>query len=401
MPTLKYQRFTHPRVLKSIEVRRLVLFLDPYRVYFATRGLELPMGTELSAEQFAILSSILASPDTDTPADLLDSIHVINELANNVGMERLFDRIENLAQAFSDDDEPTPGDVAIEAFMRYRDQVELVHHQRAIGLRKTFTSFQARSEKPPVLPSHLGPAIKALGQSIDRWYCGRRCGRGGVIEHCQDDNAVHFMISHGTPMQRQDILVGGLRDNIHFRAMRDDIAIYDKLIGELRINAETATQRDMYRGMIGKYIFGDESLFPAGEKFTLDPLIEYGEVALSVAGIQGLTGADCLAVKMLLPGHRPEELTSRRTGVVEVLEQRMRMLSDAGREAVRLTEAKFQLTFAESRRSRMVTIKPPNVAIYSRDGDADLMEEFLRQRGFTMDKDWQPYAIDGSALARS
>ena len=47
-----------------------------------------------------------------------------------------------------------------------------------------------------------------------------------------------------------------------------------------------------------------------------------------------------------------------------------------------LVRAVFHVKFRSAPRPRSVSIKPPNVALYDRDQDAGLVEEWLRRRGF-------------------
>ena len=399
MTTLNYQKFTDTHFLKTIKPKRLRRFLQPFGSYLATRGLDLKSTGQLTDEQFDLLASIVKSPDGNAPAEMLDALHVVNGVSNRIGVDLLFDQIFGLPAKFADEDDPFAGDVAIEAFLLDKHTVQWMLSHRSNVQRRSFTAFQAASLELPKLPADMTHATRCLERCIDDWYDSRCCGRGSTVLSHQDDAAAYFTISHGSTMHRQRILADGRHDHLVFRPLLDDIAIFDKLIGELRINAETQSQHELYRRMIGLHIFGDEALFPKGDLYTLAPLLEFREEPLSVASIDELTAAECHAVKILLPGHKSEELTARRQDVLEVLKDRIDMLRRVGFAELRLTEAKFGLTFRESRRSRMVTIKPPNVAIYSRDGDGEVIERFLRFHGFINDREWQSYAIAGNALA--
>ncbi|MCC9654665.1 hypothetical protein [Rhodopirellula halodulae] len=401
MHTLNYQRFTNLPFLLSIKPQRLREFLEPFHDYLSARQLHLDQN-DLSHEEYVQrLSEVFASPDADTPSPLLDALHVVNGLTGRATIDLLFDQIDGLIDTFQNEDDPFPGDVAIEAFLRDRDRAERMLSHHSAQSRRAFASFQSQSSSPPKLVTDLAMGTRTLTRDLDQWFYRRGCGRGAAAQCNQNDGSLYVFVSHGTPMRRLDVLEQGLPESLICRPLKHDVAVFDKLIGELRINAETIPQREIYRRLIGKHLFGNEEMFPPGEKFTLGPLLEYGEAALSVAMIEELTSVECHSVKMLLPGHKPEELTSRRQDVLEVLEQRMQWLARQGYEDIRLTEAKFNLLFASSRRSRVVTIKPPNVAIYSRDGDSEIVERFLRDRGFITEQDWQPYAIDGAVLAGS
>lgn len=399
MTTLNYQKFTDIHFLKTIKPKRLKRFFQPYEEHLNARGLEIPQSSRLTEEQFDLLVAIVKFPDASAPAEMLDALHVVNGISNRIGIDLLFDNVFGLAAKFGDEDDPFPGDVAIEAFLLDRHTVEWMLSHRSSVQRRSFTAFQAASLEIPSLPKNMTQATRCLQNYIDDWYDSRRCGRGATVLNHQDDAAAYFTISHGLPMHRQRILANGQHDHLVFRPLYDDIAIFDKLIGELRINAETQSQLELYRRMIGLHIFGNEALFPKGDLYTLDPLTRFNDEPLSVASIVELTAAECHSVKILLPGHKSEELTTRRRDVLEVLNDRIEMFRRAGFADLRLTEVKFGLTFRESRRTRMVTIKPPNVAIYSREGDGEVIERFLRFHGFINDREWQQYGVSGNALA--
>ena len=52
-----------------------------------------------------------------------------------------------------------------------------------------------------------------------------------------------------------------------------------------------------------------------------------------------------------------------------------------------ITKACFRVTFSDSDTPRTVTIKPPNVAQYTRDADSVIVEKWLKARGFIVAKD--------------
>ena len=48
----------------------------------------------------------------------------------------------------------------------------------------------------------------------------------------------------------------------------------------------------------------------------------------------------------------------------------------------RIIRASFQVQFKDSKTPRTVTIRPSNIAQYTRDSDADVVEDWLGKRGF-------------------
>ena len=48
----------------------------------------------------------------------------------------------------------------------------------------------------------------------------------------------------------------------------------------------------------------------------------------------------------------------------------------------RIIGASFQVKFTDAKNPRTVTIRPSNIAQYTRDSDADVVEDWLQRRGF-------------------
>ncbi len=55
-------------------------------------------------------------------------------------------------------------------------------------------------------------------------------------------------------------------------------------------------------------------------------------------------------------------------------------------ESPRLAAAVFQVKFTGVRQPRSVTIRPSNVAVYLRDEDSVLVEQWLSKRGFLIER---------------
>jgi hypothetical protein len=49
-----------------------------------------------------------------------------------------------------------------------------------------------------------------------------------------------------------------------------------------------------------------------------------------------------------------------------------------------LNSATFKVAFEDSEKERSVTIRPPGIARYERNDDSELIERWLRRRGFIL-----------------
>jgi hypothetical protein len=53
-------------------------------------------------------------------------------------------------------------------------------------------------------------------------------------------------------------------------------------------------------------------------------------------------------------------------------------------QKARIIRASFQVKFTDSKTARTVTIRPSNIAQYTRDSDAAVVEDWLTKRGFIL-----------------
>jgi hypothetical protein len=163
-----------------------------------------------------------------------------------------------------------------------------------------------------------------------------------------------------------------------YRPAKDDLLVYDAKLGELRINARTVLERLRYRQLFGKHLFGDENFFPGTEKYTLQPLLEDGRRALDVSGVEGLEWVQLCRIDYR-GGHDNQRMTSHRADDVfdYLAEQNLRLQVNQ-----RLALARFSVKFVGVSRPRSVTICPANLALYTRNDYAGIIEEWLLTRGF-------------------
>lgn len=398
MPTAKFQRFTNVRVLKTVRHERLLKFLSPHRDYIASRGLPLPREGEITDAAFDQLGDILKTPDHDTPGELLRSVHMVNELSRESTMEKLLHQIDELGSAFEGQERVRPADVAVEAILRHRDVAESFHRLQALHARRTYSYFQPITDDVPVINDSLERRRGSFENFVGDYFEAKRCGRGTEALMRVTDEAIDISVIRGLPWRIQDILVDGIRDILNFQPVHEDLLQFNRLTGELKINAGTTLQKEMYRAAFGQHFFDDEDMFPEGDIWTTEPLRIHGAIALSVADIPQLLSANLTSATLFVPGERPELVTTKRPELIDVLAERIAFYESQDME-VRIAEARIELRFVDGRRTRSVAIKPPNIAVYTRDGDADVIEEYLNARGFTSGRGVTPYELPEPVLA--
>ena len=189
---------------------------------------------------------------------------------------------------------------------------------------------------------------------------------------------------------------------VYFRPESHDVLVYDRDRDELCIKARSKAERVMYLAMIGRHLFGDEMHFPGEEKYTLEPLRTDMASALVCSDIDGVDWIKLLEIGTHWGGAHGEIEIRRAKDLFAAFKQRGYLLP----RTARLFLAKFQVKFTASRTPRTVTIRPANQAMYTRDDDSLLLEEWMKRRGFIRtaqidgeedDADFEPVVVsDGN-----
>jgi hypothetical protein len=81
-----------------------------------------------------------------------------------------------------------PADVAVEAILRHREHVEVIHRLQALNARRTYSYFQANSEVVPSLQEPLERCRVSFESAVGSYFESKRCGRGTIaaMHLCED-----------------------------------------------------------------------------------------------------------------------------------------------------------------------------------------------------------------------
>ncbi|MFQ5510131.1 MAG: hypothetical protein ACE5FN_12485, partial [Leptospirillia bacterium] len=189
---------------------------------------------------------------------------------------------------------------------------------------------------------------------------------------------IKFLVRHGEPIKREGSIEDGKASSVVYRPAKHDVLAYDPALGELSINARSKAEREMYRTRFGLHLFGDVAFFPGQGKYTLEPLRKDWEKALVCTDIDGMEWVKVKEVQISSDGDHPEVVSHKAKGTFAALAVRKARLPDDAE----LVQASFLVKFPDSRTPRAVTIRPSNIANYTRDGDSDMVEQWLVKRGF-------------------
>lgn len=377
MATYNLNRFSRPGTLKRVEWRLLRQFLSPYETYFAGRRVALPPGEDEDAVDYDALVEVLMTPEADTPEDLANALYYVHEMAIEEGMDQLLDEAESQGLALDGGSDVTPAEIAIQVWLHDPELLERKHAEQYLYRPRSFEYYQTDRDD-----CHLDEpdrtTLAALEQALDRWFEKKRRGHGCRVFAYPRSEETWFLVRHGDPFRREPSLQEGEPAVVLYRPEKSDVAVYHSALGELRINARSKGEKELYRAHFGLHLFGDEEFFPGQGKYTLEPLRRDGEACLACGDISGLERVTLREIQYFWGGPHNEVEIRKADDLFAALKARDRSIPDS----VRLRSAKFEVKFEGAKRPRMVTVRPPKIAQFTRDSDSSLIEQWLDGRGF-------------------
>jgi hypothetical protein len=380
LATYSIRRFADPDALKRMQKQYLLALLLPHGGYFAGRGLVLSStdGAEINHQA---LADILLNPDDGMPQALVDALYYVNEMATTEGMDRLLSAAAGNGIVLDAGAEMTPADVAVQVWLKDRGLFERQHAEQFLLRPRSFESFQLL-ELPAAKIQPSSESLAALESDLDDWFETKKRGRGSRVFAYPRGSEVWFLVRHGQPFKREGTLKGKESSSVYYRPEKHDVVVYNQALGELRVNAESKGEKDLYRAKFGLHLLGSEHYFPGKAKYTLEPLRHDGEASLVCNDVDGMEWAKLTEIRYYWGGAEGEVEIRRAEDIFAALRRRKGRIPEG--PPPRIVRAAFKVKFTDSKTPRSVCIRPSNIAEYTRDDDGALVEQWLTKRGFIL-----------------
>ncbi|MHB1462042.1 MAG: hypothetical protein ACYC1M_12225 [Armatimonadota bacterium] len=387
MANFNLHRFSNPGALKSISSEHLIAFLSPYKDFLRSRGLEIPSDTSVvDSFPYAALLQILMTPDAGMPKELIEALYFVHEMATTEGMDTLLTAAQLAGITLDNSPDATPIDVAIRVWLCAREILESKHAEQLLVKVRTFEYYQAvkvygtRFTPTPTTPTPNAEIITALQNDMDSWFVVKKRGSGTRVFCFPREDATWFIVRHGEPYKREGSLEAGESSSVFYRPEKHDVIVYQSEAAELRINAGTKGEKELYRKLFGSHLFGSEDHFPGKGKYSLDPLKYDGEASTVCSDVAGIEWVKLKEVQFLWGGAYEYVEVWKAADIFAVLRSRGKSIP----QAARIIKASFYVKFEDSKTPRTVSVRPSNIAQFQRDGDGELVEAWLRARGFVL-----------------
>jgi hypothetical protein len=385
---MSLKRFTKVTNLQGLGRSLLSCFFARFKGDLDEKKITLPAATLEETEYFKELSKVFMSEDV-LPNKMVDSLHSIVEMANDEGQQRLRAAAKEKQMAIDwDEGNDTHLDVAMKVWMADEDLFRAKHNEQwLMGL----TRFKYFGTKVPVdaRPKWVRPTesiIALMKEEIEEWCSKNNRGAKTVdVQMCDMDGEFWFLIQHGGTKTRTPKVENWKKEILHYRPAKDDVVVYSVLHDEIRICTNSKAELDLYRGVFGQRLRGDADFFLQKKAYTLNPLRDNLEAALSPGEMEGVKEILLQQLEVRYGGDFRDTTVYRSDDLVKSAMERSKKKGKAVRavpESGDLVRATFALIFEGGEKPRTFTLRTSDELMLTRQDDALMINEWLTKQKY-------------------
>ena len=277
MATIRYQHFARPGFLRRIHPDVLRQFLSPYRPYLESRGLSFAGGIDCD-----LLGTILATPDADTPTELIEALEICDAVCSTECFEELV-ALDHLRDERILGEHHGNTDVVLLTWISSPEVIERIHNRAALDLDRSTHVYQSST---PIRANAFGNAsLSRLRRALSPMFAGQLRGAScRITAHERPEGGHALVIKHGEPIHKTEAIneESGEAEPIVFRPQTIDLAFYDPSRNEWRISGRGKWLQDTYSEKIAQALHEAGCVLSRSPSYTLQPLIDHGLAALDV-----------------------------------------------------------------------------------------------------------------------
>jgi hypothetical protein len=224
----------------------------------------------------------------------------------------------------------------------------------------------------------LTPArINQATMDLSDYFGGSNRSKFCKIHIRQMEDRIEISVQRGDPFQRRPTIEDNSIRNLHFRPAGKDVVVFRRSDHVLQCNSSIKRAIPIYQRVLGILLFDDPNYFSDDEIFTLAPLEDLGEDALSWGDIDEIESIVFTKYRVDLGAQNAYE-TFEADDIIAYLRTCGKPLVIRGR----LVDATFKIKFRGTKAWRTVKLYAGNAACYTRDGNAAAAERWLMLRRF-------------------
>jgi len=378
---MKFRKLTTAKFLQGIGRDLLGELFARFSEELAGRNVAMPAAGLDDAAYFKALAGLAMAPE-GLPDNLIETLLVIEEMSNPEGQERIEEAAQQGRLVLKCGENCTHGDIAMQAYLSAPAVLTQKHNEMLLTRLSSFEYFSSRA---PVdrRASFLCPApdtLELLTADLDHWFNAHSRGEQTAwIDIFPMDGEFWFLVRHGDTYGRKAKVEKRHLEILHFRPAKDDVVVYSPERDEVRINAGTKGEKELYRRAFGRRLFGDAGYFSERKAYTLEVLRSDQADALDTHRVAGIDRIVLREVTIAWAGAFNEAMTLRADDLFAAAQATARFcIPDGGR----VVGAAFDFYFMGEKKPRKVAIRPPNVLRLGRHCDAALVQQWLSAMGF-------------------
>lgn len=393
---VRFKRFARLSVLKRIGRELLDRFLRQFERELKTQGLVCPAATLDDSEYYGAWNRLLSAPD-QLPDRLNEALFAIDEMSGPEGQEQLELALARTAFPPAFNPDSSREDIALQVWLDDPALLARVHNQQRLRRLKTFEYFgndRPTAERPAFAPP-TPATLNDLAAAMDSWFARHHRGHNTTrVELCgfmdgakdayESPAEFWFLVRHGDSFARTPKVEAQQTEILHFRPERDDVVVYSPYHDEVRINARTKGERDLYLRVFGLHLRGSENYFSSRRTYTLEPLRSSGQESLEPDGAGDIVKIVLRELEIAWDNPLLGRTIREADDLFARPAEANAVFGDAISGAGRLTRATFDVHFCNSARPRPVQIRLPNVLKVGRHCDAQSVDRWLCRRGFRL-----------------
>lgn len=338
------------------------------------------------------------------PAKLANALYYIDEMATKDGADQLQAAFQKKHSDFSfNGDQICSLGCAIKAWLKDANLVKRVLAEDSVENIQATDVFRGPAGKGR--KTYTKKQIASLEESMGFWFDLNRRGKQTEITWFNRDGMIWFIVRRGDAFKREAQIDQETGESIASFGYKElhDIIIYDPEINDLQIHADGTKVKGQYAQAFGEILFGDMDFFQLGDVYTLEPLRKKKSGALNCGGIPDLHKARLIRIEYPVSNDQNETIAHKSDDLLASFDEREKTLVSSGGhwgDIQKLTQATIKLWFGEvdgvQIGCRSIKICPPCRVLYKRDGAAPLIDQFLQQNGYVLDKQEAQDAEDDS-----
>jgi hypothetical protein len=212
------------------------------------------------------------------------------------------------------------------------------------------------------------------------WFLANHRGKETAkVDVYKMDGEFCYLIRHGGLYSRTPKVEQQETHVLQFRPERDDVLVYSPQLDEVRVNARTKGERELYIEQFGLHLCGRANYFCERKTYTLEPLALHGAQALECDDVEGIEKVTLKAVQIEKNNHLQEVVTHEAADLFQCAPSDPIGLKQFAEG--KLARALFEIQFTGELRPQAVEVRVPNTLRMGRRCNAWVVCTWMVKRG--------------------